>query len=101
MAEGVWKGVFGRSKQLSLNKFFDPSTPSMRKGRDGEKKTGKKTGKKKREENTNENSGHYVIASSRPPERLPLDRRTLAPIHRINGLRHMIQEVCPWHKILT
>ena len=43
MAEGVWKGVypqvFGRSKQLSLNKFFDPSTPSMRKGRDGEKKT--------------------------------------------------------------
>ena len=36
------------SKQLSLNKFFDPSTPSMRKGRDGEeKKTGKK--KKKRQ----------------------------------------------------
>ena len=39
--------VFGRSKQLSLNKFFDPSTPSMRKGRDGGKKNGgKKTGKK-------------------------------------------------------
>ena len=39
MADGVWKGVypkvFGHSKQLSLNKFFDPSTPSMRKGRDG------------------------------------------------------------------
>ena len=36
MANGVWKGVypevFGRSKQLSLNKFFDPSTPSMGKG---------------------------------------------------------------------
>ena len=30
------EGVFGRSKQLSLNKFFDPSTPSMRKGSDGE-----------------------------------------------------------------
>ena len=30
--------VFGRSRQLSLNKFFDPSTPSMRKGRDEEKK---------------------------------------------------------------
>ena len=46
MANGLWKGVFGRSKQLWLNKFFDPSTPSMRKGRDGErKKTGKKTGK--------------------------------------------------------
>ena len=45
MADGVWKGVyqvFGHSKQLSLNKFFDPSTPSMRKGRDGEKKGGKR-----------------------------------------------------------
>ena len=31
----------------SLNKFFDPSTPSMRKGRDGEKRGKKKTGKKK------------------------------------------------------
>ena len=71
----------GRSKQLSLNKFFDPSTPSMRKGRDGGKtgkKNGKKTGKKK--ENTDENSGHYVIASSRPPKRRPLERRTLVPI---------------------
>ena len=42
MANGVSKGVypyvFGRSHQLSLNKFFDPSTPSMRKGCDGEKK---------------------------------------------------------------
>ena len=52
MVDGVWKGVYpsviGRSKQLSLNKFFDPSTPSMRKGRDGEKKkkNGKKTKKK-------------------------------------------------------
>ena len=51
----------------------------MRKGRDGGKKTGKKNGKKKREK-TDENSGHYVIASSRPPERRPLERRTLAPI---------------------
>ena len=50
----------------------------MRKGRDGgKKKTGKKTGEKK--ENTDENSGHYVIASSRPPERRLLERRTLAP----------------------
>ena len=38
--------VFGRSGQLLLNKFFDPSTPSMRKGRDGEKKRGGKRGKK-------------------------------------------------------
>ena len=33
MADGVWKGVqslvIGRSNQLLLNKFFDPSTPSM------------------------------------------------------------------------
>ena len=34
----------GHSKQLSLNKFFDRSTPSMRKDRD----RGKKNGKKKR-----------------------------------------------------
>ena len=27
----------GPSDQLSRNKFFDPSTPSMRKGRDGKK----------------------------------------------------------------
>ena len=27
-----------------------------------------------------ENSGHYIIASSRPPERRPLERRTLVPI---------------------
>ena len=35
-----------------LSKFFDPSTPSMRKGRDGEKreKKKKKTGKKKKKE---------------------------------------------------
>ena len=45
----------------------------MRKGRDGEKKTGKK------KEKTDENSGHYVIASSQPPEHRPLERRTLVP----------------------
>ena len=44
------------SKQLLLNKFFDPSTPSMRKGCDGGKKRGKKTGGKK--EKTDGNSGH-------------------------------------------
>ena len=45
----------------------------MRKGRDGEK-NGKKREKK---EKMNENSGHYVIASSRPPERRTPERRTL------------------------
>ena len=40
MVDGVWKGVqslvIGSSDQLSLNKFFDPSTPSMEKSCDGE-----------------------------------------------------------------
>ena len=52
----------------------------MRKGRDGGMgggETGEKNGGKK--EKTDENSGHYVIASSRPPERRPLEHRTLAP----------------------
>ena len=52
MADGGWKGVypsvFGRSRQLSLNKFFDPSTPSMRKGRDGKRKKKRKEKKKKK-----------------------------------------------------
>ena len=38
----VYTSVFGHSKQLSQNKFFDPSTPSMRKGCDGGKTGGKK-----------------------------------------------------------
>ena len=50
----------------------------MRKGRDGGKKRGEKNGGKKREK-TDENSGHYVIASSRPPEHRLLERRTLVP----------------------
>ena len=40
---------YGSPKQLLLNKLFDPSTPSVRKGRDGEKngeKNGKKNGEK-------------------------------------------------------
>ena len=46
----------------------------MRKGNSGENG---------RKEKTDENSGHHVIASSRPPERQPLERRTLAPINEI------------------
>ena len=49
MADGVWKGVqskvIGRSRQLSLNKFFDKSTPSMRKVDDRGKKREKKENK--------------------------------------------------------
>ena len=66
MANEVWKGglplVFWA---LRLHKFFDPSTLSMKKGPDGGKRR-KKTGEKK--EKTGDYIGHYVIASSRPPE---------------------------------
>ena len=59
MADGVWKGVqpkvIGHFKQLSLNKFFDTSTPSMRKGRDGGEKMKKK---EKKKENKDDFSGH-------------------------------------------
>ena len=69
-----WRGLerclplgFWHSKQLSPNKFLGPSPPSMRKGRDG---------KKRRKEKNAVFSGHYVIASSLPPERLrPNDDR--------------------------
>ena len=35
--KSVYPLVFGLSRKLSLNKFFDPSTPSMRKGNSGGK----------------------------------------------------------------
>ena len=60
MADGAWKYVkpyvIDPSDQLLLNKFFDPSIQSMRKGRDGEKM----------KENNGENSG--------PLTSLPVDR---------------------------
>ena len=37
-------------------------------------------GKKQEEEKTDDYIGHYVIASSRQPERWPRERRTLVPI---------------------
>ena len=64
----VWGPKNGRRAlerdQLSLNKFYDPSAPSMRKVDDGEKK--------RKKEKNGVFSGHYVIASSLPPERLRL-----------------------------
>ena len=75
MADGVWKGiypkVFGRSKQLLLNKFFDPSTPSMRKVDDGEKKKEKKKKKKKKKEKIMTFIVATNVIASRPPERRP------------------------------
>ena len=46
---GLERGLplgLGRSRQLSLNKFFDPSTPSMRKVDDGEKRKKKEEKRK-------------------------------------------------------
>ena len=48
--KGLNMGVppgFGRSRQLSLNKFLDPNTPSMRKVDDREKKKRKEKRKEK------------------------------------------------------
>ena len=64
--EGCLLLVFGRSDQLSLNKFFDPSTPFMRKGRDGGE-----TEKKKEEK---EKWNNYSLVAEQ------LERRPLVPI---------------------
>ena len=60
LESGPILGYWG-SDQLSLNKFFDPSTPSMRKGRDGEKR-----GKKMVVENNDENSGPLTSLPTAP-----------------------------------
>ena len=38
LRKGLYPMVFGSLRQLFQNKFFDQSTPSMRKGCDGEEK---------------------------------------------------------------
>ena len=80
MADGVWKGVhplvFGCTRQLSQNKFFDPSTPSIRKGRNREETKGKKVWKIMK----------FIVATvviaSQPPERRP----TAMPTTRFTGV---------------
>ena len=93
VSKRVYSQVFGRSKQLSQNKFFDPSTPSIRKVDDGEKKRRKKKEEKKRikKEKNGVFSGHYVIAISLPPERQLLERRTLVPIFQFNLLNILVR----------
>ena len=72
MADGVWKGVYpyvlGRSRQLSLNKFFDTSTPSMRKIDNGKKEKKKKMS--------------FLVATNIVASRLPEHRLTGAPHDR-------------------
>ena len=77
MADGDWKGVypygFGHSCQLLLNKFFDASTPFMRKVDDGEEKKKKKKKEKKRKKKKKIMT--FIVATnviaSRPPKRRP------------------------------
>ena len=59
--------------------------------------TGKKNGKKK----TDENSGHYVIASSRPPERRPLEHRILVPIADVFGQSKLGNMMGKWGYMRT
>ena len=75
------------SKPLLLNKFFDPSTPSMRKGDDGgEKKNGKKKrGKKKKKKKIKTFLVATNVVASRLPERRPTATAT-APANPLIGL---------------
>ena len=62
---------------LSLNKFFDPSSPSMRKVDDGKKE-------KKRKKKTEKIMSFLVatnVVASRPPERRPPERRPTGTPH--------------------
>ena len=79
-----------RSRQLSQNKLFDLNSPSMRKGRD----RGKKTGKKKKEKKTDDNSGHHLTASSRLPEHRSLECRTLLPIFILQYTDNTTINIC-------
>ena len=86
-AARVRKGVkliIGCSNQLLLNKSFDLSTPSMRKGRD-EGKTGKRK--------NDGNSGHYV-GVSRPPNGDRLQCRPHLPIVATNVIDRVKGTAC-------
>ena len=66
----------------------------MRKVDDGEEKRKKKKKKEKEKREKEKNgvfSGHYVIASSLPPERRPLERCTLVPITSL--------QLLPWNYV--
>ena len=78
MANGAWKGVhpqvFGHSRQILQNKFFDPTTPSMRK---------KKRVNKKKEKNGKWEIMLFIVAITSMPVNHPnadrLERRPLVP----------------------
>ena len=65
---------FGHSRQVLTNKFFDASTPSMRKGHNrGGGGRGGKTGKRKKGEKKKKKIITFLVATyfvaSRPPKR--------------------------------
>ena len=78
VSKGAYPQVYGHSRQLWLNHFFDPSTPSMSsKGCDGEEKWWKK---KKRIVKIAVQYG----CASQPPEQQPTGTPT-ARSKRKNG----------------
>ena len=54
-----------------------------------------------KKEKTDGNSGHYVIASSRPPECRPLERRTLVPIPLIIPILIRDTNIFLWYRWKT
>ena len=76
-------GVWGHSKQLLLNQFFDQSTTSMRKVDDGEEKKEKKRREKKGKIMT------FIVATNIVASRL-LERR-LVPISEFEPIHHTIR----------
>ena len=68
---GSGKGIFGPSRQLSINKYFDLSTPSMRKVDNEEKK--------KRKKKEYQPSGAGGICS--PPGKVSTPRFLGAPVN--------------------
>ena len=50
----------------------------------------------KKGEKTDDYSGHYFIASSRPPERRPLERRTFVPIVNMQQDFDMFNAIQLW-----
>ena len=69
--------VIAHFEPLSLNKFLDPSTPSMRKVGDGEKK--RKEKKRKRKKKITAEIVATNVVASRPPNGDRLQCRPLVP----------------------
>ena len=69
---------FGRSRKVLLNKFFDPSTPSMREVDDREKK------EKEKRKGEKEKIMSFIVAINIVASRPPKSRLTGTPTARAN-----------------